>query len=168
MGVVETLTERNAQFAESRFDAGLKIKPKLATIVIGCVDNRVDPAVVLGAEQGEIMAIRNIGGRVTPHVIEELLMLLPIGNNDTYAGWELILMQHTQCGITRIKDRPDLLAPFFQVPEDQVSQFSVGDPRAAVAHDVATLCGDERLAKGRISGLVYDVATGRVEYVVNP
>lgn len=168
MGVVETLTERNAQFAEFQFDAGLKMKPKLATIVIGCVDTRVDPAVVLGAGQGEIMAIRNIGGRVTPDVRDELFMLLSIGNNDTYAEWELIVMQHTQCGITKIKDRPDLLAPFFEVPEDQVAQFSVGDPRAAVAHDVAVLRGDERLTGARVSGLVYDVTTGRAESVVGP
>ena len=64
MGALETFAERNARFSETKFDPSLQMKPKLATIVICCADTRVDPAVVLGAEQGEIMAIRNIGGRI--------------------------------------------------------------------------------------------------------
>ena len=53
MGVVENLTERNAEFAKSRFNPDLRMRPALAAIVIWCADTRVDPAVVLGAEQGE-------------------------------------------------------------------------------------------------------------------
>ena len=63
MGVVENLTERNAEFAKPRFNPELRMRPALAAIVIWCADTRVDPAVVLGAEQGEIMTIRNVGGR---------------------------------------------------------------------------------------------------------
>ena len=147
MGVVETLIERNADFAKTRFDPRLIMKPALATIVICCVDTRVDPTYLFGAEQGEIMAIRNVGGRVTP----------------------LIVLQHTQCGIIRIQGRrPDLLPPYFQVAEAEMPGVSVADPRAGVSRDVALLRADPRVAGARVSGLVYDVTTGLVETVVQP
>ncbi|MFF2522957.1 carbonic anhydrase [Streptomyces liangshanensis] len=171
MGAVETLTGRNKDFAESRYDASLRMRPTLATIVIGCVDARVDPAVVLGAAPGEIMAIRNVGGRVTPHALDELFILRNVARavgDDIDPGWDLIVMHHTQCGITRVHDRPDLLAPYFGVAEDQLDTMRVGNPYDAVALDVSVLRADERLAGARVSGLVYDVTTGRVRTVVEP
>jgi len=169
MGVTETLTERNATFAETRFDPGLRIRPTLATIVICCADTRVDPAVVLGAEQGEIMALRNVGGRVTPGVIDELVMLRKVSQaagRDMDSQWELIVMQHTQCGITTIQDQRELLAPYFQVGKNDLPAMSIGDPRAAVARDVDVLRAEGRLEGVGVSGLVYDVTTGRVETIV--
>jgi carbonic anhydrase len=170
MGVTETLAGRNAEFAQTRFDPGLIMRPKLTTIVICCADARVDPAVVLGAEQGEIMALRNVGGRVTPGTLDELVMLRKVSQaagGDMDSQWNLIVMQHTQCGITRIQDQAQLLAPYFQVGEDDLPSASIGDPRAAVARDVAALRAESRLNAGvHVSGLVYDVTTGRVETVV--
>jgi carbonic anhydrase len=171
VGVVKTLAERNVKFAETRFNPGLRMRPSLAAIVICCVDARVDPAVVLGAEQGEIMAIRNVGGRITPGTLDELVMLRKVSqsvSDDFGPGWELIVMQHTQCGITRIQDQRELLAPYFQVGEDDLAGASLGDPRAAVVRDAALLRADNRLGGARVSGLVYDVTTGLVESVVQP
>ena len=168
MGVVETLIERNADFAKTRFDPRLIMKPALATIVICCVDTRVDPTYLLGAEQGEIMAIRNVGGRVTPSTLDELALLGQV-SGDGFGGWELIVLQHTQCGIIRIQGRrPDLLPPYFQVAEAEMPGVSVADPRAGVSRDVALLRADPRVAGARVSGLVYDVTTGLVETVVQP
>ena len=36
---------------------------------------RVDPTEVLATDQGEVAAIRNVGGRVTPETLMELAML---------------------------------------------------------------------------------------------
>lgn len=76
MSILQTLIRRNRAFAETRFDPRLRMRPSLNTTVITCLDPRVDPAVVLGAEQGEIAVLRNPGGRVTPQTIEQLLILL--------------------------------------------------------------------------------------------
>jgi carbonic anhydrase len=171
MGVVENLIERNAQFAKTKFNPGLGIRPTLATIVICCADTRVDPTFVLGAEQGEIMAIRNIGGRVTPGTLDELVMLRKVSQSagrDIDSGWEIIIMQHTQCGITRIQDHPELLGPYFRIGENDLPSVFVGDPRAAVTRDAAVLRAETRLEGVRVSGLVYDVTTGLVETVVQP
>ena len=170
MGVVDDLTERNARFAKTRFDPALGMRPTLATIVICCADTRVDPAVVLGAEPGEIMAIRNVGGRVTPGALDELAMLRQVTQSvgGDFPGWELIVMQHTQCGITRIQDHPELLARYFQIGETGLHGTWVGDPQAAVVRDAAVLRAESRLDGVRISGLVYDVTTGLVETIIRP
>lgn len=52
MNPLELLTTRNRQFAATHFDAGLTLMPRLKTMIIGCVDPRVDPVYVLGLEQG--------------------------------------------------------------------------------------------------------------------
>ncbi|MFD4540299.1 carbonic anhydrase [Streptomyces bauhiniae] len=171
MGIVETLTSRNADFAQTQYTEGLRMMPAMKTIVIGCVDPRVDPAAVLGARQGEIAVIRNVAGRVTPRTLEELVMLRKVSQaagGDLGPGWELIVLQHTNCGITLIEDDQQLLAPYFETDETGLAEQAVGDPRTAIAHDVAALRGESRLQGARVSGLLYDVTTGSVDVVVPP
>jgi carbonic anhydrase len=79
------------------------------------------------------------------------------------------VLQHTDCGITRLVGDPAKLAHYFQIPEGELKSKFVIDPRAAVAGDVAWLKTIPALpAQWLISGLVYDVATGLVEVVVPP
>ena len=75
MTVIDTFTQRNEAFADSRFSADLKIMPSMKTMIIGCVDPRVDPADILGLVPGEAAVIRNIGGRMTPATLQILAML---------------------------------------------------------------------------------------------
>ena len=48
MDFVETLTQRNKVFAERTFASGLKIMPSMKTMIVGCVDPRVDPSDIFG------------------------------------------------------------------------------------------------------------------------
>lgn len=169
--VVEDLIARNADFAADHFTRGLRLMPALKTIVIGCVDPRVDPTEVLRASTGEIATIRNVGGRVTPGLLMELGMLRRVtqaAGGDIGPGWEFVVLHHTDCGITKLTDRPELLSLYFGVEEKSLSVEAVGNPRAAVAQDVAILRDDARFTGVRISGLVYDVSSGSVELVVAP
>ncbi|MGQ4347982.1 carbonic anhydrase [Streptomyces sp. SAS_275] len=171
MSVVEDLIKRNADFAADHFTPGLRLMPALKTIVIGCVDPRVDPNEVLRARTGEVATIRNVGGRVTPELLMELGMLRNVtraAGGDIGPGWEFVVLHHTDCGITKLRDQPEALSLYFGVEEEALGDEAVGDPRAAVAHDVATLRGDGRFAGVRVSGLVYDVANGTVDLVVAP
>jgi carbonic anhydrase len=160
---------RNKEFAETQFDPELRMKPSLSTIVVGCLDPRVDPAVILGLDHGDIACIRNVGGRVTPHEVMEITMLrnlAQINGGDINSEWKIIVLQHTDCGIVIMHDhRPSLLPPYFEIEEQHISEKSVTDPRAAVALDVAALRAEASLADIPSSGLVYDVATGRIEIV---
>jgi len=66
MSTLDTLLERNHEFAEHRFVAGLPMRPSLKTVIVGCADPRVDPVHILGLEPGEAVVVRNVGGRVNP------------------------------------------------------------------------------------------------------
>jgi carbonic anhydrase len=167
-----TLTQRNADFAAHRFATGLHTMPVLKTIVIGCVDPRVEPSDVLGVRLGEAAVIRNVGGRVTPGLVQELAMLRKVtqaAGGDLGPGWELIVLHHTDCGITRLEGSPDLLAAFFDIDAERLGAKAINDPRVAVAVDIAALKADPSLPAGiLVSGLVFDVATGLIETVVAP
>ena len=82
--------------------------------------------------------------------------------------FHLIMLQHTDCGITRLVGDPAMLAHYFlQTPEAELKTRTVSDPRAAVAVDVAALGAIPALpSQWLISGLVYEVAPAIVEVVV--
>jgi carbonic anhydrase len=146
--------------------------PSLKTIVIGCVDPRVDPAQILGIDLGEVAVIRNIGGRVTAVTLQELALLRKLTQargSDLDEGWDLVVLQHTDCGIVRLQSQPAVLADYLDVNEENLAAHKVDDPPAAVELDTAALKAAPALPRGlRITGLVYDVATGQTETVVAP
>src|SRR5260370_14552434 len=78
MSTLDTLLERNHEFAAHRFVAGLPMRPSLRTLIISCADPRVDPVHLLGLEPGEAVVLRNVGGRVTPGTLQ-LLRTRPEG-----------------------------------------------------------------------------------------
>jgi carbonic anhydrase len=148
--------------------------PNVKAVIIGCADMCVDPAHVLGIKPGEAVVIRNIGGRITPGLLEQLGLLGRIGQvaGETPGGggeFHIIVLQHTDCGITRLADDPALLTRYFQIQEGELKTKSISDPRMAVAVDVVVLRAIPAMpGEWLISGLVYDVATGLVEIVVSP
>ncbi len=172
MTTVDTLTKRNTDFAAHRFRAGLSLMPTLRTMLIGCVDPRVDPAHVLGLESGEAVVIRNIGGRITPATLRTMAMLrtiVQVEGGNPGSGFNLIVLHHTDCGITRLEGQSDMLAGYFGIGKEQLEAKAVADPRASVAVDVAALKANPNLpGEWVVSGLVYDVTTGLVETVVAP
>jgi carbonic anhydrase len=180
MNSLDSMLERNRNFAAQQSAAGTlmpslpRALPHVKAIVIGCADMRVDPADVLGIKPGEAVVIRNIGGRITPELLQELGLLGRIGE---VAGaipggggeFHIIVLQHTDCGITRLVGDPAMLAHYFQIQKGELKTKAVKDPHAAVTVDVASLRAIPALpGQWLLSGLVYDVATGLVEIVVPP
>src|ERR1700761_4233722 len=169
MTTLDSMLKRNKDFAASQSPARElmpRALPNVKAIIIGCADMRVDPAHVLGIEPGEAVVLRNIGGRVTPGLLEEFGLLGRIGEvAETIPGgggeFHLIVLHHTDCGSTRLVGDPAMLAHYFQIPEREVEAKSVRDPRKSVAVDVAALKAIPALpGEWLISGLVYDVETG--------
>jgi len=180
MSELDIMLERNRDFA-ARQVAGHALMPSLPAqlphvkaVVIGCADMRVDPEAILGFPTGEAVVIRNIGGRITPGLLQQLGLLGRIGEvaKAVPGGggeFHLIVLHHTDCGITRLADDPAMLAGYFQVPEDQLGAKCVKDPHASVAADVAALRAVPGLPPTwLLSGLVYDVSTAVVEVVIPP
>jgi len=180
MNYFDSISQRNKDFAAEQSAAGTlmpslpRALPNVKAIIIGCADMRVDPADVFGLKPGEAVVMRNIGGRITPGLLEQLGLLgrigevageIPGGGGD----FHIIVLQHTDCGITRLAGDTEMLTRYFQIQEGELKTKAVTDPRAAVAVDVAALRAIPALpGKWLVSGLVYDVTTGLVEIVVPP
>ncbi len=178
MNNFDNMLKRNKAFAAQQSGAATlmpslpRALPKVKAIIIGCADMRVDPAHIFGIKAGEAVVIRNIGGRITPGLLEQLSLLGRIGQvaGEIPGGggeFHIIVLQHTDCGITRLTGDPALLTHYLQIQERELKAKAVPDPRAAV--DVAVLRAIPALPnQALISGLVYDVATGLVEIIVPP
>jgi carbonic anhydrase len=171
---IEALVQRNHEFATRRFVAGLPLRPTLQTIIISCADPRVDPAHLLGLEPGEAVVLRNVGGRVAPGTLHLLRMLLQVPTGASTPSGEkasspfhLMVLQHTDCGITRLASNTALMAAYFGVPPAELPTKAIEDPRAAVVADVAALRTIAGLPSTLlVSGWVYDTETGLVDLVV--
>jgi carbonic anhydrase len=180
MSTLDSMLERNKDFAARQSATGTLMPslpqalPNVKAIIIGCADMRVDPAHVLGIRPGEAVVMRNIGGRITPGLLEQLGLLGRIGEvaGEIPGGggeFHIVVVQHTDCGITRLVSDPAMLTRYFQIQEGDLKKKAVSDPRAAVAADIALLRTIPALPGGwLLSGLIYDVATGLVEIVVPP
>ncbi|HEY0815244.1 MAG TPA: carbonic anhydrase [Pseudonocardia sp.] len=175
MEIDEVLAGNAAFTATGRFQ-GLRMMPRRQLLVIGCADPRVDPESVLGLELGDAAVVRNIGGRVTPPTLATLAGLATVGRLQMQAsaggppmgspGLDVVVLHHTDCGILRLAEDPNALAGFLGTDVEQVRAMHVGDPAAAIRHDVGVV--RETVPGIRVWGLVYDVATGRVEIMARP
>lgn len=166
------LVERNRGFAARDFAAGRTINPSGNLMVVGCVDPRVDPTHVLGLALGEAAVIRNVGGRITPATLRTMAMLGKVGRANPEGkapgDWHLVVLHHTDCGMTDLAAFPALLAEYFEIPLPELGSRSVGDPVGSVRVDVGVIRSTLRADAFVVSGLVYDVATGLAEVVVPP
>ncbi|HEY1450825.1 MAG TPA: hypothetical protein VGF47_07715 [Solirubrobacteraceae bacterium] len=176
MNAVDQLLARNAQFAAGH-EPGQPMLPALRTCVVTCPDARVDPAQVLGLKLGDAAVIRAAGGRISPIVLQNLVLLQAAGatveqpQDSAQAQaepFELVLMLHTDCGITRLQgpEYCDGLAAVLGCPTEQLDSKLVGDPYGAVRVDIEALAANPLIPDSlSVTGLVYDVDTGRVELV---
>jgi carbonic anhydrase len=170
MTTLDNLIKQNKDFAAHGF---VELPLIVKTIIVSCADPRVDPAQVLGLDPGEAVMVRNIGGRVTPGTLENLSMLIKVAQIvgvNPKSEFNLIVLQHTKCGINLLNEAsPDMLTNYFVIGKEELKAKAVTDPRAAVAIDVAALRANPALPGWwLVSGLVYDVETGLVNVVVPP
>ncbi|NJO33587.1 MAG: carbonic anhydrase [Rhodospirillales bacterium] len=171
MSSTTTLLNRNRQFASDFTAADLPILPKLRTVVLACGDSRVDPAHVLGLELGDAVVIRNNGGRVTQEVVNEiaaLAFMVAKMEGGEPRPWELVIMQHTQCGAERFAD-PDFQRALKEHIGVDVSSSAISDHEQSLREDVERLRSAPNVPGYIVvSGYIYDVQHGRVREVIAP
>jgi len=164
--------ERNRAFAAAGGHEGAVVFPTLGLFVITCLDPRVDPAHFLGLGLSDAMVVRNVGGRVTPEVINDVAFISQLGENVVPEGplFEVAVIHHTQCGTGALADDAfrHRYAERIGADESTLLEHAVLDPVATVAHDVALLRTASAISpRVTVSGHVYDVVTGLVETVLS-
>jgi len=166
------MLERNEQFAGNYAPVPLA-PPATQTVIVACMDHRVDPAIVLGLQLGDAQVIRNSGGRVTQAVIDDIAFLAYLaehvfGAHDTL--FEVAVIHHTQCGTAFLADPGfrQRTAAATGLGEAALEASAVPDPHATVKADVERLLTSPALSpKVSVSGHVYDIATGRVTTILD-
>ena len=169
-----TLLDRNRSFAE-QFKAGnLPIRPRMSTIILTCVDSRVDPAHIFGLGLGDAVVMRNAGGRITPEVMRDLAILGVLTANMSGPSAmqpELIVMHHTDCGMCRLAN-PAIqrqVAERLGVGVDEATAMAITDPTSSVQDDIEQLRQSPEMPDQLIvSGFVYDVKNGTINQVAPP
>ncbi len=168
-----TLLERNRSFAEQFEDGDLNIRPRMSTILLTCVDARVDPAHLFGLGLGDAVVIRNAGGRITPPVLRDLAILGVLGANMPGGAMqpELVVIHHTDCGMARLASPPvqQQVAKRLSLSDAEVAAMAVTDPTRSVQADIDLLRQEPGTPDQLVvSGLVYDVSSGAISQVVAP
>ena len=168
---IDRALERNRTFAAAGGHEGAVVIPNLRLFVITCLDPRVDPAHVLGLGLSDAIVVRNVGGRVTQEVINDVAFIGQVAEMMVPDGplLEVAVIHHTQCGAGALADDAfrRRYAERIGADESILREHAVLDPIATVTHDV------ERLRSARavspritVSGHVYDVLDGLVQTVL--
>ena len=167
---IESALARNRAFAAAGGHRDAVVIPKLGLFVITCLDPRVDPAHVLGVELSDAIVVRNVGGRVTREVVNDVAFIGQITEGFIPEGplFEVAVIHHTQCGAGALADDAFRHRYAERIGADELTlrDRAIIDPAATVASDVERLrSADAISARVRVSGHVYDVTTGLVETI---
>ena len=68
-------------------------KPRKRTAIVACMDTRIDPLRIVGAEVGDVHILRNAGAIVTTDVVRSL-----IGSTRLLGVDRIQVIMHTDCG----------------------------------------------------------------------
>ena len=176
MTKITPLLQRNQHFAEQgswRNTPRLPFLPHRGLYIITCIDPRTDPALFLELEFADAIVARTVGGRVTDAVIQDLAYIGYLVETKAPEGpyFEAAVIHHTECGSALLAD--DELRHGFAArtgyDEHALGALPVLDPAQTVREDVRRLLEAPQLSSAiTVSGHVYDVASGRLETVLEP
>ncbi len=170
---IDAALDRNRAFAAAGGHQGAVVLPHLRLFVIACLDPRVDPAHVLGLGLSDAIVVRNVGGRVTPEVIDDVAFIAQIAERVFPDGplFEVAVIHHTQCGAGALADDGfrHRYAQRIGASEAALLQRAIVDPGATVRADVELLRSAPSIpSRVSVAGYVYDVTTGLVDSVMPP
>ncbi|MGP8000043.1 MAG: hypothetical protein ACLPKI_22420 [Streptosporangiaceae bacterium] len=126
----------------------------------------------LGVRLGEALLQRNIGGRITPAVIQDIAYAGYLVDTKAPQGpyFEVAVIHHTDCGSTLLAD-DELRHGFAErigADERTLADTPVLDPARTVRTDVERVLWAAEIPQNiRVSGHVYDVQTGLVTTIVD-
>jgi carbonic anhydrase len=173
---VAELLDRNQAFAAStrrKAAPSLPFLPHQRLYILTCLDCRVDPAEFLGLSFGEALVERNIGGRLTPLVVQDIAYASYLVESKAPDGpyFEVAIIHHTDCG-SRLLENDELRHGFARRTgyfAETLADIPATDPAQTVRVDVERLRAAPQISRRiTISGHVYDVDTGLLTTVVEP
>jgi carbonic anhydrase len=155
----DDLLSNNAGYAASFTKGDLPLPPARKVAVLACMDARLDPARVLGLEEGDAHVIRNAGGVVSEDAIRSLVISQRLLGTE-----EIILIHHTDCGMVTFTDgevKDAIQAEVGIRPSFALEAFP--DAHEDVRQSLARIQADRFIPrKDAVRGFVYEVKTGEL------
>jgi carbonic anhydrase len=161
MSSTDELVSNNSSYAAGFTKGNLPMPPAKKVAVLACMDARLDPAKVLGLQEGDAHVIRNAGGVATEDAVRSLVISQRLLGTE-----EIILVHHTDCGMETFSDdavkeqiradtglRPSFALEAFPKVDDDVKQTA------------ARIRANPFVLKKNIRGFVYEVETGRLREI---
>jgi carbonic anhydrase len=156
------------QAANERYAAGftkgdLPMPPGRKFAVLACMDARLDPARVLGLEEGDAHVIRNAGGRASPDALRSLIISYKL-----LGTREFLIVHHTDCGMLTFSNDQirEMLKNDTGADASGIDFLPFGDVGQSVRDDLETVKGSPLIPNDiPVSGFIYDVRSGRLEQV---
>jgi carbonic anhydrase len=99
MGATDELLRNNEAYAAGFDKRELTRTPQRKVAILTCMDARLDPARMLGLDEGDAHVIRNAGGVVTDDAIRSLAISQRLLGTE-----EVVLIHHTDCAMTTFTD----------------------------------------------------------------
>src|ERR1700710_2500478 len=99
MSVTDELLTNNRAYADQFEKGDLPLPPAKKVAIVACMDARLDPARVLGLEEGDAHVIRNAGGVISDDAIRSLTISQRLLGTE-----EIVLIHHTDCGMLTFTD----------------------------------------------------------------
>ncbi|MEN3267831.1 carbonic anhydrase [Pseudonocardia sp.] len=133
---------------------GVAVAPALRTVVLTCMDSRIDVFALFGLALGEVHVLRNAGGVVTDDAVRSLsISQRKLGTRD------VLVMQHSGCGLATFTDEEfseELAVEVGMRPPWRTHAFA--DPAVNVRRGVARLRHDPfLLPETVVRGFVLDI-----------
>lgn len=159
MTVIQEFLQANEAYAAQFQKGHLPMPPARKVAVLACMDARLDPARILGLEEGDAHVIRNAGGRAADAlrslVISELLL-----GTDT-----IVIIHHTDCGMLTFTDQQlhEKIKQDLQTNADAIAFLPFNDLEQSVRDDMAILRASPLIPDNiDIFGFIYDVKSGKL------
>jgi carbonic anhydrase len=160
MGAIDELVARAR--ARARKPAALPPEPRLRSVILTCMDARIDPVSLFGLVPGDVHVLRNAGARATPDVLRSLALSQAI-----LGTREVLVLGHTGCGLfgrTEAELAEAIRSKSGRKPGIEMGVFQNLDE--AVIRTVAELRRCPFLAhRDRIHGYVYELDVDAVRPV---
>ena len=162
MSTTDELLKNSEAYAAS-FDKGdLPLPPGRKVAVLACMDARLDPARVLGLEEGDAHVIRNAGGVVSDDAIRSLAISQHLLSTE-----EIVIIHHTDCGMLTFSDQEfaeRLESETGSRPGWNAQAFE--DLDVDVRDSIARIKGSPFVPRtDSVRGFIYEVETGRLREV---
>jgi carbonic anhydrase len=159
--LIERYEAGGGHLAKARAE-GLAVPPALQTVVLTCMDSRIDVFALFGLKVGEVHVLRNAGGVVTDDVVRSLtISQRKLGTRDVF------VVQHAGCGLGTFTDEDfseELAHETGMRPSWRTHAFR--DPVVSVRRDIAQLRNNPFLVpETRVRGFVLDIVSFDLEEV---